>query len=223
MTSNYNTLPPELSIPKAWGFDDSDKEYFLEDIWGMVLKGNSDLEEYLEIFHDSFQDVPVTDDELTDYFRSVLALRRAQLQALGGVPETNLSRAFNDLNNAGIIARADFTCCGTCASAEIGDERDDTQNWRGYVYFHTQDTDSIFESRSTYIGYGAFVDAHYTEQEWDALGKKQDKAYEQTTLTLMREEVIPVFEKHGITVDWNGSLRTRILLDNVDYVAALDD
>ncbi|MEH1125300.1 hypothetical protein V6V89_12685 [Micromonospora sp. CPCC 206061] len=38
---------------------------------------------------------------------------RQQAQWAGQEVRTNLDLAFDDLNAAGIVARQDFTCCGT--------------------------------------------------------------------------------------------------------------
>ncbi|MFF5075260.1 DUF6891 domain-containing protein [Micromonospora olivasterospora] len=69
---------------------------------------------------------------------------------------SNLARP-PDLQELGVLARENFTCCGTCAAApesprlrdrwsgpvsEIHDERDDSRHWHGYLWYHQQDTES---------------------------------------------------------------------------------
>ena len=72
--------------------------------------------------------------------------RRAFAAELGITPKmqknSNLNRAFAALEEEGVIARQNFTCCGTCASAEIWDEIDDSREWKGYIYFHQQDAEA---------------------------------------------------------------------------------
>lgn len=121
-----------------------------------------------------------------------------------------------------MLARENFACCGTCATAEIGDERDDSRQWRGYVYYHAQDAERIPHERQTYIGYGAFLSKFLTEDEWDRLSDaEKDSTYDRIVTELMHNEVFPVFNKRGIAVIWNQDLDTRILLQDVDLFLAV--
>ncbi|KOV98359.1 hypothetical protein ADK65_21830 [Streptomyces sp. NRRL B-1140] len=65
-----------------------------------------------------------------------------------------LTRAFDALNTHGITARENFTCCRTCGTAEIGAERAESD--RGFVYFHSQCTESAAEGRGLMLLYGGF-------------------------------------------------------------------
>ncbi|MFT5775307.1 DUF6891 domain-containing protein, partial [Hyphomonas sp.] len=57
-----------------------------------------------------------------------------------------LELAMDTLEDNGIVARQNFTCCGNCGAAEIGVEIEDYEAMghlaRGYVFFHQQDTES---------------------------------------------------------------------------------
>ncbi|WP_056895419.1 MULTISPECIES: hypothetical protein [unclassified Nocardioides] len=56
------------------------------------------------------------------------------------------------------------------------------------------------------------------EPEMPAFRLNQDEAYQRLTVVLMRDEVIPLLERHGVSVEWNGALDTRILVADVDAV-----
>lgn len=126
--------------------------------------------------------------------------------------------AFVELETLGVLARADFACCGTCLLDEIGAERTDDRPWYGYVAFHRQDTERLLENGATYLAFGLFIDAFMSEAEWGSLGEEQQDAwYSETLVALMREQVIPVLEKHGHEIEWNGSTGTRLLMKNSDF------
>lgn len=46
----------------------------------------------------------------------------------------------------------------------------------------------------------------------------KEATYERLTVDLMVGDVLPVLERHGVRVEWNRELGTRILLDDVDTV-----
>ncbi|MER6493555.1 MULTISPECIES: DUF6891 domain-containing protein [Streptomyces] len=74
-----------------------------------------------------------------------------------------LTRAFDALTTRGVTARENFTCCRTCGTAEIGAER--AEGDRGFVYFHTQCTESAAEGRGLMLLYGGFDGSAETTRE----------------------------------------------------------
>ncbi|WP_069467646.1 DUF6891 domain-containing protein, partial [Actinacidiphila rubida] len=58
----------------------------------------------------------------------------------GETDPERLTRAFSALSVSGITARENFACCRSCGQSEIGGESE--PGARGFVYFHTQCTDS---------------------------------------------------------------------------------
>ena len=108
-----------------------------------------------------------------------------------------LDAAFEELQSAGIVARQNFSCCGTCGAAEIGDEIDAEvkkgTKVRGYAFFHMQDTESAVEGYGLYLSYGSV-----TEGEEAALGTG--------------EEIVDTLEKHGLKTEWDGTWENRIHL-----------
>lgn len=114
-------------------------------------------------------------------------------------PETTdcdrLDAAFAALETKGIIARQNFTCCGTCGSYEIGDEIEAAQKAglpaHGYTFYHMQDTDRAVEGDGIYLNYGS-------EEEG-----------EEAALAVAAE-IVAELEAHGLQTNWNGSLNQRI-------------
>lgn len=106
-----------------------------------------------------------------------------------------LSTAFAALDHRGVVARENFSCCGTCGSTEIWDEMDAARNSgttiTGYVFFHMQDTESAVDGDGLYMNYGAVEDG-----EEAALG--------------IAATIVTEFERSGLTVDWDGSWGKRI-------------
>lgn len=220
--SPTNAAPAGFRLPASLGLADDVEAELRERAWQWVVRGDDDASAFVESMEEEAEAWGLDDSRIEGAFAAVVAARRAQQAHWDPAATTALTRAFAALAERGIVAREHFSCCGTCASGEIFDERDDSRTWRGYIYYHQQDTDRLIEDRSTYIGYGAFLDAWTTEAEWKALPEAQrDQRYAQIVTALMREDVIPVLEAHGATVAWDGNLGTRIHLANVDYLVRL--
>ncbi|GAB3398432.1 hypothetical protein GCM10027515_03630 [Schumannella luteola] len=219
MTSRLNAQPDGFRLPDSLGLDSEAEAELREQAWAVVTRGVDDPFEFVDW---------ATASELLDEPRAeqvwqlVLDARRAQQALWGDTPRTALTDAFAELETLGVVARQNFSCCGTCASGEIWDERPADRPSRGYVYFHMQDTEQLIESNSTYLGYGAFPDAYLSEAEWNALDEPaQNEFYERTTTALMDEVVTPTLTRHGIQVVWNHRLDTRILIENAEYFEAV--
>ncbi|MEV7602553.1 hypothetical protein AB0O91_34790 [Kitasatospora sp. NPDC089797] len=85
-----------------------------------------------------------------------LWLERVGVQG-GWVGETDperLARAFAALEEAGVTAREDFACCRSCGEAEIGAVGEPEA--RGFVYFHSQCTESAAAGHGLSLLYGGF-------------------------------------------------------------------
>ena len=203
-------------LPEYWGLNDQSRTELEELLWEMLLHGASTPEAYVEVFDYILPDENAGlgekyREEITEYAQQLINARRAYAAAIGLEPRNNdLTLAFDALAHEGVVARECFTCCGSCGSAEIWDERDDSRTWYGYVFYHEQDAESAYESGSVGLNYGVFLDAYFTEQQWDALdAQTQEQQYESLSVKLLREKVLPVFEQHGLWVDWEGSYSVR--------------
>lgn len=106
-----------------------------------------------------------------------------------------LDAAFRQLEASGIVARQNFSCCGTCGSAEIGDEIEEVRqrrlSARGYAFYHMQDTEAAAEGRGLYLAYG---NADQTESEAIRIG----------------HEIVAVLRQFGFQPSWDGSWNKRI-------------
>lgn len=113
-----------------------------------------------------------------------------------------VAAAFSELEAEGLVARMNFTCCQTCALAEIGGEA--VGEPLGYVYFHEQDAERLAEPNATlFLGYGPFgaTDAESHEARMLAVG----------------QQVRAALERQGLTVAWNGSTEKRIAVPGLTW------
>lgn len=213
---DYYSQPADLRLSSELALTDEQEGALRAFTWERVLAGDADLDSYLEWACDEFPEYE--EQTLRHVFATVCEARRAQIASWPPqLRATALMTAFTELAEIGIVARGNFSCCGTCGSSEIWDERDDSRTWRGYVYFHAQDAERIPAERATYLGYGVFLDAYLPESEWNALSDgAKDLTYTRLVTGLMAEATT-VFERHGIEVEWTGDLAVRILLKNVDW------
>ncbi|WP_020137323.1 DUF6891 domain-containing protein [Streptomyces sp. 351MFTsu5.1] len=107
-----------------------------------------------------------------------------------------LTRAFDALTTRGVTARENFTCCRTCGTAEIGAER--AEGDRGFVYFHTQCTESAAEGRGLTLLFGGFDGSAETTR---AVG----------------HEVVAALEAAGLSAVWDGDPDRAIEISPLDW------
>jgi hypothetical protein len=122
-------------------------------------------------------------------FSEVETLRAAQATWIETTDNDRLERAFKALEDAGIVARENFTCCQTCGHAEIGDEidawRDAGRSVRGYVFFHQQDTERATEGQGLMLAYGV--------------------ASEGVEAIEIGSEIVRALDGAGLAVRWDGA------------------
>ena len=106
---------------------------------------------------------------------------------------------FFDLKKNRLTVRADHTCCNTCGSAEIGDFR--RPGDIGYVFFHSQDTDSALLYKEIHLSFGTY--------EKDDTNEKS---------TRIGQIIADSFKENGFEVEWVGSSlkRPKITLTDED-------
>lgn len=127
-----------------------------------------------------------------------LWLERVAEQATwrGETDPERLTRAFTALQAAGITARENFTCCRNCGQSEIGGEsRPDA---RGFVYFHTQCTDSAAAGHGLTLLYGGFDGSSETTA---AIG----------------HEVVTALEAVGLHTEWDHDPARAITITPLDW------
>jgi hypothetical protein len=197
----YNDRPAGFSLPD-FGLSPQQRTELTDGVWAALVRG-VDGDDFIETYLEDEQALPLTEEQVREAFES--ALRARQAQQARWTPqetETNLDRAFGELERVGIIARQDFACCMSCGSAEIHDERDGSRDWRGYVFYHEQDTEHLLEDGSLYLAYGRF------SREIDLR-------------ELVDKEIMPVLTRHDLRPDWDGDVETRIRVDNAQWYIAV--
>ncbi|MFD9005573.1 DUF6891 domain-containing protein [Streptomyces sp. NPDC059582] len=107
-----------------------------------------------------------------------------------------LTDAFEALDASGITARENFTCCRSCGSAEIGAERG--EGARGFVYFHSQCTQSAAAGHGLTLFYGGF-----------------DGSAE--TTAAVGGEVVAALDAAGLSTSWDGSPDTAIQVTGLTW------
>ncbi|MEU7703361.1 DUF6891 domain-containing protein [Streptomyces sp. NPDC015492] len=114
----------------------------------------------------------------------------------GETDPERLTRAFASLREAGITAREHFTCCRTCGESEIGAEGD--PDARGFVYFHTQCTDSAAAGHGLTLLYGGFDGSP-------------------ATTTAVGHEVVTALEAVGLSTAWDRTPGRAITVTPLDW------
>lgn len=110
-----------------------------------------------------------------------------------------LEEAFAELQSQHhILAAMHFTCCQTCGHEEMKSwlAQSDNQSTIGYVFWHSQDTESMIRNGYLYLAFGS-------------------RSQSEETAMAVANTVCDVLRKHGIEVDWAGAVRTRIKLPNI--------
>ena len=102
----------------------------------------------------------------------------------GTTDPERLTRAFEALNARGVTARENFTCCRTCGTAEIGAER--AEGDRGFVYFHSQCTESAAAGHGLTLLYGGFDGSA-------------------DTTTAVGHEIVAALTAAGLSTQWDGN------------------
>ncbi|WP_441960102.1 DUF6891 domain-containing protein [Mycolicibacterium houstonense] len=215
----YPNAIPDYAVLPDLPIDADERAELIAGIWGQLVTGNDDAEDFLDVYAEDYE---LSEEQLTSAFAALREARLRQQSEIGDYRSRTLA-AFEELNANGVVARADFSCCGTCASAEIGDERDDSRHWRGYIYFHNQDTDRLVEDGSTYIGYGAFEPENFDEDAYNQLSDEaKEDLYRGDVMRMLDEVVFPIVRRHGIEPEWNRDLGTRVLLTNADWYSPIE-
>jgi hypothetical protein len=194
-----------------------------DEIWGWIVRGEADAAEFVDCFDVEEDRHGATDEDLATAYGRALDARREQQRAWGPV-RTNLTSAFAELNGLGVVARENFACCGSCAAAEIHDERDESRHWRGYVWYHQQDTEALAESAtgSVYLGYGTWAPEDFDRAAYEKLAEAEQQArYQAEVERMLDETVFPVLRRHGMEVGWNRSLATRVQVTGARWYAPL--
>jgi hypothetical protein len=160
-----------------------------------VARGESDFDEVVEA---ALEYVEGEDDEELRAAARRLAIAEFAAHAEaqrswgdGPLDPDRLNAAFEALDAAGIVARADFTCCQTCGRSEIGGEVPEGETRRGFTFCHGQDVDRALHGEGVYLTFGSF--------DADA-----------ATPADIAAEVVQALARHGFAPHWEGDVAKRI-------------
>lgn len=143
-----------------------------------------------------------TANEILDAVVATMEARRRELDVTIPSAYERLRQTFEVLEERGVLARENYWCCQTCAYAaideEIAEELDAGGAVRGYVLFHSQDTDRAVESGHLLLRYGGIT----RDPERD--GPEASKA--------IGEELVALLRSSDFAPDWSGSPNDVITL-----------
>ncbi|MFJ1752452.1 DUF6891 domain-containing protein [Kitasatospora sp. NPDC088134] len=185
--------PAPLALPA------DDERLLVEEVRQLLAGGYATLAEAAELAEEFLVDGdrrPVTKEQ-AEQLADRLWLERVAEQR-GWVGETDperLARAFAALEEAGLTARENFTCCHGCGQAEIGAENEQA---RGFVYFHRQGTGHAVRGHGLSLYYGGFDGS-------------------EATTTAVGHEVVAALRAQGLTVRWDGDPSGAIELVDLDW------
>ena len=160
----------------------------------LIASGYDSPEEILDQLIERFADEepPLSEDEVRATVTPMFAARRTEEATW---PErtdnTLLDEAFAALREQGLTVEDNFACCQNCGLSEIGGEA--AEGSPGYVFFHQQDTESAASGYGLMLAYGAF-------------------GGEEEASTAIGHQTVEALRAAGLTVEWNGSVRSRILV-----------
>jgi hypothetical protein len=130
-----------------------------------VREGFESSREIVENARDWAYDRYERDDFVPEIKRltaEALAAHRAEQAGWGPTTDCDrLDAAFAALNEQGIVARQDFSCCNNCGFTEIWDEVEEAEKHQpveGYVFYHLQCTEHAIQTRQLLMAYGCVED-----------------------------------------------------------------
>ncbi|MEM7154223.1 MAG: hypothetical protein AAF799_15365 [Myxococcota bacterium] len=105
-----------------------------------------------------------------------------------------LDSAFEALRGKGIIALQDAGYTMSDGWSDVAEAHAYDDDAWGATFFHRQDVERGVQGDGLHLAYGAFVEGDAHEPESIRLG----------------HEICAVLREHGLEVEWNGSISTRI-------------
>jgi hypothetical protein len=156
----------------------------------------------------------VTAAEVPALVREVWVSRLAEQATWPTTTDSDrMNEAFAALEENGVLARMDFSCCQNCGSGEIADE---ARTWEhgphGYVFFHAQDAERLAQEPALlHLSYGAFT---------------ADREGYAAAALAVGDQVVTAVRKAGLRVHWDGTLARRIAVPDLTWhrrLPAADD
>jgi hypothetical protein len=191
--------PEQMELAPAAAPPDEKAEWVRDQIRRDVASGFYDEDAILTNAADAFAD-DLSPEELRPLAQKLLreALAEQRAAERHWPDETDCDRldaAFAALEEEGVIARQNFSCCGNCGATEIWDEvravEDNGGEVQGYAFYHMQDTEGAVDGGGLYLNYGACDEG------------------EDAALAVART-IVAELEAHGLETQWDGSWDKRI-------------
>ncbi|MFD4943219.1 DUF6891 domain-containing protein [Streptomyces sp. NPDC058239] len=199
LTWSLLDMGPTREVPSL-DLDEDEREELEKRVREVLIGGYASRAELAELAEEYL----VTEDrrpvsrEQAGALADRLWLERVAEQATwqGETDPERLTRAFTALQEAGITARENFACCRSCGESEIGSEGE--PDARGFVYFHTQCTDSAAAGHGLMLLYGGF-----------------DGSSE--TTAVVGHEVLAALEASGLNAEWDQDPGRAITVTPLDW------
>ncbi|MFD5432008.1 DUF6891 domain-containing protein [Kitasatospora sp. NPDC127067] len=176
----------------------------------LIRCGFQEPDEMAESLVEHLDDQGLTQEEAERILAPLWTERLAEQTAW---PETTdvdrLADAFDALEDRGIVAAMDFTCCAGCGYAEIGGEAGTDSV--GFVFFHQQDTEAAAAGRGLMLRYGGF-----------RAGEETAEVSERRTVEVGRA-VVAALEAVGLPAEWDGSPHTAIRVAPMEWLNRLPE
>ncbi|MFH9348418.1 DUF6891 domain-containing protein [Kitasatospora sp. NPDC017646] len=183
----------------------------------LIRCGFQEPDEIAESLVEVLDDQGLTQEEAERIVAPLWAERLAEQADWPATTDVDrLVDAFDLLEDQGIVAAMDFTCCAGCGYAEIGGEADEDS--RGFVFFHQQDTEAAAAGRGLMLRYGTF---RTEEGSDDGSGEESEEAARRTAE--IGRAVVAALEAVGLPVEWNGSPRTAIRVAPLEWLNRLPE
>jgi hypothetical protein len=119
------------------------------------------------------------------------------------IDKLKLNEAFRQMRRAGLVARQNFSCCGSCAGYELTTDvaampDKKRAKVKGVCFYHRQDADRLNAGRDLYLGYGPVE-----SREHGQIGLETAQVGRLVTSCLTQA---------GLTWEWDGTASQRILV-----------
>lgn len=120
-----------------------------------------------------------------------------------------LKKAFARMRRSKLIARMNFSCCGGCASYELGSRVQSSDGKKlGYVFYHRQANEDLENDGKCFISFGPWY-----ERDADDNEPKQSRDLHDERTKIVGTIAVAALVAEGIKVDWNGDASKCIEID----------
>lgn len=126
-----------------------------------------------------------------------------------GWDQERLNLVFKEFRKRGLIGRQNFSCCGSCAGAELANwygalrKAGKGLKYKGLVFYHRQNTENLRDTGKTYLAYGDL--SHYEGSEVKFKTPLSTKE--------VGEIITDVLKQHNMYFEWDGDPGQKILID----------